>query len=728
MQAVAFGLLCGAIGAGVAGELVGEGDEAEALGYWNQERTRSIQAQRQAALLSNKLRGELKSKVQAQAVQLSNQRETVMGLELELQRLHKIQRWTVQNNAAPAAPAQPDIAADSADYRQAIHGQFIRVYRARLFAAVRRSTTELHGAIAAELNKTRDRNDDALQKIQRDLSNKLRGDWLRWIRSLDWLPHESMRSVFMDCVDVGEQIAGELSAFKVRFRNSLNVGERRELMQLREQHRSTVKAQLTETLAAVSNLDGQRQELEATWTAVATDAEQQIANLIGEVERLRLELAQEQRRTKAPILWEPAIGPYQQCGNAIITALAREGIALHRGYIRPQGHKATIALHNVSSTALDALNGHSEALQNLTTALSPIQFRRGDTGLIECSVQLQPKPSTDTPPRYCKGEGEFIKLVKLLSSKPMAYLMGATGSGKSSLARKILDTIAAAQPTVIRLHDPQHGSAEDRWALLKASTSATGAAESLMTLAKRLEQSKFLEHPTVHLFDEIDGILALESEGAAAKKALLKACKEIRHAGNETGIIMGQSSTVGRKGLQWDDVDNFSAIYIGGAAIHAIQKSPRLDARKSELKAQYAEVEDYCQGRNEAEGIDPKAPYAYRFCLLSVDGRKPEWYLIPPFDSGYTHRSNLLDSGVQRPGQALEQSKTVQAETVTLSDFPLLEEKREPISAIGVLEKLDSAPICPDCQAASNRRKGKTGNRWHCDNQGCDRKSFTAKP
>lgn len=89
MQAVAFGLLCGAIGAGVAGELVGEGDEAEALGYWNQERTRSIQAQRQAALLSNKLRGELKSKVQAQAVQLSNQRETVMGLELELQRLHK---------------------------------------------------------------------------------------------------------------------------------------------------------------------------------------------------------------------------------------------------------------------------------------------------------------------------------------------------------------------------------------------------------------------------------------------------------------------------------------------------------------------------------------------------------------------------------------------------------------------------------------------------------------
>lgn len=725
MQAVAFGLLCGAVGAGVAGELVGEGDEGEALAFWEQQRKRSIAAQLQADVLNQKLRGELENRIQLQASKLEKQGKTIGALELELQRYAKIRRWTKQSS--PAAPASPETpAVEAGDYIKSIQQQYIRVYRARLFHVVRRSASELHQSIEAELEKSRDRNDVALQKIQGDLETKLRGSWILWIRGLDWLPHESPRQVFGDCCDIGEQIAGELMALRVKFRNSLNVGERRELMELRKSHRSTVKQQLQETLETVGDLDSQRQELEQTWTAVATDAEQQIANLIGEVERLRLDLAREQQRAKAPILWD-SVGQYQTCGNAVIGALAKQGVIFHRGLIRPQPHQAAIAFHNVSNTPLSELNALAEPFQALTGALSPISFRQAETGLIECAVQLSPKPSSNTPPRYCKGEGEFTKLVKLLSSKPMAYLMGATGSGKSSLARKILDTIAASQPTVIRLHDPQHGSAEDRWGLLKATTSATGAAESLITMAKRLEQGKFLEHSTVHLFDEIDGILALENEGAAAKKALLKACKEVRHAGNETGIIMGQSSTVGRKGLQWDDVDNFSAIYIGGAAIHAIQKSPRLDARKAELKSQYAEVEDYCQGRNEAEGIDPKAPYAYRFCLLSVDGRKPEWYLIPPFDSGYTHRSNLLDSGVQQLGLAPERSSIVQNETVTLSEFPALQKIREPFSTIGGLEKVDSAPCCPSCGTVSSRKKGRTGNRWHCENEGCDRKSFTAK-
>ncbi len=728
IQALAFGLICGAIGAGAAGELVGEGDESEALGYWEQQRQRAAKAQAGADQLNAKIRGELESKIQRQNSRMLEQSESLAALELELERLHKIQRWTVGKGSAipsPASPASP--ATDLADYQQAIQQQFVRVYRARLFAAVRRASTDLHQAIQAEINRERDRNDGALAKIQWELDHKIRHDWRLWIKGLDWLPHETPRQVFSDCCDIGEQIAGELMGLKVRFRNSLNIGERRELLDLRKNHRNTVKAQLQETLAAVGTLDEQRQDLEQTFAAVTTDAEQQISNLIGEIERLRLELAREQQHSKMPILWQPAINPYQSCGNAIITAMAREGIVLHRGVIRPQGHQATIALHNVSGSSLDSVNGLCEPLQQLTGALKPISFLRGDTGLLECVVQLSPKPAAERLPRFCKGDSAFSELVQSLSQKASCYVMGASGSGKSSVVRLMLNELAAAAPVVIHLHDPLDGSEEDRWNLAKRSATATATAEALAMLSQRMQARDFASFPTAHIFDEIDLAMALEHEGAAVKKALLKVAKTIRHSRQETAIVIGQSPTVGGKGLQWADIDNFSALYVGGSASHAISKSPRLAGRKTELLAQFGELEDYCQGRNAAEHIDPKSAHAYRFALASIEGESPQWFLLPSFGSSYSNRSNLLDSGVQPPGFARPASKAVQVETITLSEFPALEKMESSVSPIGGVDLLEKAPICPSCGTVASRRKGRSGNRWHCDHEGCSRQSFTAQ-
>jgi hypothetical protein len=731
IQAISFGLLCAAIGAGAAGEVVSEGDESEALSFWETERQRAARAQLGADKLNEKIRGELESKIQRQNSRILEQSESLAALELELERLHKIQRWTVGTNSAPPSPVSPATrlspATDLADYQRAIQQQFVRVYRARLFAAVRRASTELHQAIEREISRDRDRNDSALAKLQGELSHKIRHDWRLWIKGLDWLPHESPKQVFSDCCDIGEQIAGELAAMKVRFRNSLNISERRELLDLRKTHRETVRGQLQETIATVGSLDSQRQELEETWTAVATDAEQQISNLVGEIERLRLELAREQQRSKMPILWEPAIGPYQQCGNAIITAMAREGVILHRGLIRPQGHQAAIAFHNVSGSSLDTLNSLTEPLQQLTGALKPVSFSRAESGLLECTVQLQPKPAAERLPRFCKGDSAFAELVQSLSQKASCYVMGASGSGKSSVVRLMLNELAQTAPVVIHLHDPLDGSEEDRWNLAKRSVTATATAEALDTLSQRMQARDFASFPTAHIFDEIDLAMSLEHEGAAVKKALLKVAKTIRHAKAETAIVIGQSPTVGGKGLQWSDIDNFSALYVGGSASHAISKSPRLAGRKAELLAQFGELEDYCQGRNQAEHIDPKSAHAYRFALASIEGESPQWFLLPSFGSSYPNRSNLLDSGVQPPGFTRPASKSVQAETLVLSEFPDLSKNPSSISAIGVAEKLEKAPICPKCQVAATRRKGRSGNRWHCDNAGCDRQSFTAQ-
>jgi len=49
--------------------------------------------------------------------------------------------------------------------------------------------------------------------------------------------------------------------------------------------------------------------------------------------------------------------------------------------------------------------------------------------------------------------------------------MGATGDGKGIAARYLLSKIVQTQPWLIRLHDPQHGSAEDYWGIPKVSQS-----------------------------------------------------------------------------------------------------------------------------------------------------------------------------------------------------------------------------------------------------------------
>jgi hypothetical protein len=283
---------------------------------------------------------------------------------------------------------------------------------------------------------------------------------------------------------------------------------------------------------------------------------------------------------------------------------------------------------------IESLNAIGEEIHSQLSCIKPIKFEfdpvnphRIKATFVHKVQKTEPKSNIDK--LWIPAEQFAAKIPKLLK-KPMTRVMGSTGEGKGIFVNLLLAVEAnSSQSAHIRLHDPMDGSSQDYWNIPKTSKGAsetkTGIQRFVTEFNERLE-SGISEPKTLDVFDEVDIVADNDS---SINKELLKCSKGMRHNGMRAYII-GQSPSVGKKGWEWADMDNFNAVYFGTSIITAINKTPVLETRSDTLKKEYDKLSKYCQEQNNELGLE--GWNEYRFGLL-VTGGKTFWFELPNADS-----------------------------------------------------------------------------------------------
>jgi predicted nucleic acid-binding Zn-ribbon protein len=285
---------------------------------------------------------------------------------------------------------------------------------------------------------------------------------------------------------------------------------------------------------------------------------------------------------------------------------------------------------------------------------------------------------------------QFGAKVPKLLKKPMTRVMGSTGEGKGVFVNLLLAIEAnQAVPALVGLHDPMDSSEEDHWNLPKASK---GAAQSLKAVKAFIAEfdrrsENGVAHPrTLDIFDEID---ILADRDSSVNKSLLNCAKGMRHNGMRA-CLMGQSPSVGKKGLEWADLDNFNCVYFGTAIYTAIDKTPALESKSEALRKEYEKLKEYCDRQNEELGLD--GWNEYRTGLIVIQG-KAYFFELPNADSIVCDWSKLTESSA-------EIAAHLEAKTTSEQ------------SHLG----------CPECGSVNLRNKGKTkdGNSNYMKCRSCE--------
>lgn len=280
---------------------------------------------------------------------------------------------------------------------------------------------------------------------------------------------------------------------------------------------------------------------------------------------------------------------------------------------------------------LEALNSESALAQikQLFSALNQPKF-----AFTERSIRLVLEVQTTHPKRKevdlarltTPVEAVVEKILKEMTRKSTVRVMGATGDGKGIFSRYLVSEIVKRNPWYLRLHDPQHGSAEDYWGIPKVSKSGEEMKAALAAIADQMlarESSKIHSPVTLDVLDEVDTQLEKSD-----KQQFVDLISRIRHLGMKL-VLIGQNPKVGRVGLQWSDMAQMTCIYMMGSALDAINNYPALENDKEKLSKQYHELNREIQERNET--LDDAKKYYFGLCV--IPGKSPMWFVLPPADT-----------------------------------------------------------------------------------------------
>ena len=283
---------------------------------------------------------------------------------------------------------------------------------------------------------------------------------------------------------------------------------------------------------------------------------------------------------------------------------------------------------------IDALNTRGNEFSILCGCVKDLSFEydrinphRIKTAMIfRKASKKEPKSAID---KHWTPSSQFEKIYKLLK-KPVTRVMGATGEGKGIFVNLLL-ALEANQtvPTFTRLHDPVDGSSQDYWQISKTSkgkTETTKAVKSFISEFNDRLESGVSEPKSLDVFDEID---ILADSDSSVNKDFLNSSKGMRHCGMRAYLI-GQSPSVGKKGFEWADMDNFNAVYFGSAIITAIDKTPALNSDSVNLRKAFDKLKSFCDLQNE-EG-EFEEGNLYRVGLLVTSG-KATFFELPSADS-----------------------------------------------------------------------------------------------
>ncbi|BAU15992.1 hypothetical protein LEP3755_65590 (plasmid) [Leptolyngbya sp. NIES-3755] len=285
---------------------------------------------------------------------------------------------------------------------------------------------------------------------------------------------------------------------------------------------------------------------------------------------------------------------------------------------------------------IDALNDRGNEFSVLCGCIKDLKFEydRVNPHRIKTAMVFRKKPKTTSKDEVASlwiPAQQFDRVYAALR-KPTTRIMGALGEGKGIFVNLLL-AIEANQPNpaIVRLHDPMDGSEQDYWHIAKTSRGEAETLKAIEAFVAEVDQrveSKIAEPRTIDVFDEIDRI-ADRKDGKGVNTEILNSTKGMRHIGMKAYVI-GQSPSVGKKGMEWADMDNYNAVYFGTAVVTAIEKTPAFSTKKEGLKKRYDKLKEYCDSQNEELGLEG---WNEKRLGLLVTGGKAEFFELPDADA-----------------------------------------------------------------------------------------------
>ena len=466
-----------------------------------------------------------------------------------------------------------------------------------------------------------------------------------------------LSDIVTDILNIYSRIVDEQTALKTRFRNLLNLDERRSLddayntlADYSKTHTPITKAK--DLLGEYSNfqknqLNNLGEQLEDNVNSLS-EMRGQVFDLIAQIEQISLDkvaLKDELNKLNQPQIWRLATGSNELTkGNIIIQYFWSKGIKLDRAFTTGDFYESKIYFHtdnNPRTLVFKELNEHSEALQQLCLTHKPITFDwDADKGLMVASLTWKAREKKDT----AKSD---IDSIWIPASKFESYVKrwervritaGSTG-GKSPTAKNLALAIMNSRKGVgeIRLYDPQHGSKKDYWDMPKAGTSHEDNLQGMKDLCQLIDERRHGHNHqfVLYIFDEVDNTVSQLKEGAKFRDLIKVSLKEGSHA--DVGVIyIGQSADANEvPGMTHSNWNNAVQLHIGTNAGTAIEKLTTLTTEdKTKLLNQYRKIQEYCDRMNDELGLDIFTDSgAYRFALAVPLTGLPKFIQLPAFDS-----------------------------------------------------------------------------------------------
>ncbi|MCV3214514.1 hypothetical protein OGM63_13495 [Plectonema radiosum NIES-515] len=466
-----------------------------------------------------------------------------------------------------------------------------------------------------------------------------------------------LSDIVTDVLSIYSRIVDEQTALKTKFRNLLNLDERRSLedayttladMKTTHCPKDKAKDLLGEYNSFQKNqLNNLGEKLEDNVNSLE-EMRGQVFDLIAQIESLALEkvaLKDELNKLNQPQVWRLATGSNELTkGNIIIQYFWSKGIKLDRAFTTGDVYESKIYYHtdnNPRTLVFKELNEHSDALQQLCLTLKPITFDwDADKGLMVASLVWKAREKKDT----AKSD---IDAIWIPASKFETYVKrwervritaGSTG-GKSPTAKNLALAIMRSRKGKgeIRLYDPQHGSKKDYWDMPKAGMSHEDNLQGMKELCQLIDDRRHGHNHqfVLYIFDEVDNTVTQLKEGAKFRDLIKVSLKEGSHA--DVGVIyIGQSADANEvPGMTHSNWNNAVQLHIVTNAGTAIEKLTTLTTEdKTKLLNQYRKIQEYCDRMNEELGLDIFTDSgAYRFALAVPLTGLPKFIQLPVFDS-----------------------------------------------------------------------------------------------
>ncbi len=624
--------------------------------------------------LNNKFESQAKVLTETQALRDELQQEFSKGADEIIQKNQTIQNLQAKvSQLVTSFEVKTQELEDKLQLEDMRYQELINVFKGLIFEHLNERIYKFFNSLDESINKKLDNEDyQAIHENLIPFKNKLQLHYdthcelLKSIEDIDG----DLADIVTDILNIYSRIVDEQMALKARFRNLLNVDERRSLedayntlADYSKTHTPITKAKdlLGEYNVFQKNqLNNLGEQLEDNVNSLS-EMRSQVFDLIAQIEQISLEklaLKDEITNLNQPQIWRLAQGSNELTkGNIIIQYFWSKGIKLDRAFTTGDVYESKIYYHtdnNPRTLVFKELNEHSEALQQLCLTLKPITFDwDADKGLMAANLVWKTREkeekldelSDKAIERLARSWDTWKKHAKKWNR---IRITGGSGAGKSPLTERIVSEQLQHKKIkgleAIKLYNPQAGSRKDNWTFPSVGKthrdSLRGIAE-LTGLCGRKYQGAF----GVWIFDEVDSSLRDAPQKQRPTKDdpepeptmsanMLSIITQIDHT-SQAVFYLGQGANTGKiPNTTKGDWNNLVAIHINGNAKDYLRLADHIDTEsKDRLMKQADLLQKYCDRKNSELGLDRVEPGAYRFALIDEYGEKQYYVLLPLFSA-----------------------------------------------------------------------------------------------